>query len=106
MKYGTTGNYVLGLEIVLPDGTVINSGGKFVKQTVGYDITRLMTGSEGTLGVITRINLRLIALPPEQKTIVVSCESPEQPAEIVSKLSPGVRFLPCWNTWARRQWGL
>jgi len=45
-----------------------------------------MTGSEGTLGVITRINLRLIALPPEQKTIVVSCESPEQAAEIVSEI--------------------
>ena len=86
VKYGTTGNYVLGMEIVLPDGSVINSGGKFVKQSVGYDITHLMTGSEGTLGVITRINVRLIALPPEHKTIVVTCESPEQAAEMVAEI--------------------
>ncbi len=86
VKYGTTGNYVLGLEMVLPDGTVINSGGKFVKQSVGYDLTHLMTGSEGTLGVITRVNVRLIALPSAHRTIVVTCESPEQAAEIVSEI--------------------
>jgi glycolate oxidase len=53
IKYGTTGNYVLGLEVVLPDGSVINTGGICVKQSVGYNLTQLLTGSEGTLGVIT-----------------------------------------------------
>jgi len=86
VKYGTTGNYVLGLEFVLPDGTVINSGGKFVKQSVGYDLTHLMTGSEGTLGVITRVNVRLLPLPPAHRTLVVTCESPEQAAEMVAEI--------------------
>lgn len=86
VKYGTTGRYVLGLEVVLPDGTVIKSGGKFVKQSVGYDLTRLLTGSEGTLGVITRVNVRLLPLPPVHKTVVVVCETLDQAAEIVSEV--------------------
>ncbi|HNX28944.1 MAG TPA: FAD-linked oxidase C-terminal domain-containing protein [Syntrophomonadaceae bacterium] len=86
VKYGTTGNYVTGLEVVLPDGSIINPGGKFVKQSVGYDITHLMTGSEGTLGVITGVNLRLLPLPEANRTIVVVCESLEQAAEIVAEI--------------------
>jgi glycolate oxidase len=87
VKYGTTGNYVTGLEVVLPDGTVINPGGKFVKQSVGYDLTRLMTGSEGTLGVITRANLRLLPFPEANRTIVVVTDTLEQAAEIVSEIT-------------------
>ncbi|MEA1961298.1 MAG: FAD-linked oxidase C-terminal domain-containing protein [Bacillota bacterium] len=86
VKYGTTGNYVLGMEIVLPDGSIIHTGGKFVKQSVGYDLTHLMTGSEGTLGVISAINLRLLPLPEEHKTMVVVCETLDQAAEIVSEI--------------------
>lgn len=86
VKYGTTANYVLGLETVLPDGTVIKTGGKMVKQSTGYNITQLMTGSEGTLGVITKANLRLLPLPQAQKTAVVVCESLDQAAEIVSEI--------------------
>ncbi len=86
VKYGTTGNYVLGLEAVLPDGSIINTGGKFVKQSVGYDLTHLMTGSEGTLGVITGVNLRLLPLPEANKTVIVVCDSLEQAAEIVAEI--------------------
>lgn len=86
VKYGTTGNYVVGTETVLPDGSIIKTGGKIVKQSAGYDITHLMTGSEGTLGVITRANLRLLTLPPEHNTIVVSCESLDQAAKLVSTI--------------------
>ncbi|HOQ09726.1 MAG TPA: FAD-linked oxidase C-terminal domain-containing protein [Syntrophomonadaceae bacterium] len=86
VKYGTTGNYVTGLEVVLPDGSVIKTGGKFVKQSVGYDLTRLMTGSEGTLGIITKVHVRLLTLPPETRTMVVVCESLDQAAEIVSEI--------------------
>lgn len=86
VKYGTTGNYVTGLEVVLPDGSVIETGGKFVKQSVGYDLTHLMTGSEGTLGVITRVNVRLLTLPQAYRTVVVVCESLDQAAEIVSEI--------------------
>lgn len=86
VKYGTTGNYVTGLEVVLPDGSVINPGGKFVKQSVGYDITHMMTGSEGTLGVITGVNLRLLPLPEANRTVIVVCETLEQAAEIVAEI--------------------
>jgi len=86
VKYGTTGNYVLGLEVALPDGEAINPGGKCVKQSVGYDLTHLMTGSEGTLGVITRINLRLLPLPPAHKTVLVICETVEQAARLVTEI--------------------
>ena len=86
VKYGTTGNYVLGTRVVLPDGSIINTGGNFVKQSVGYDLTRLMTGSEGTLGVITEVNLRLLPLPPANKTVIVVCESLDQAAEIVATI--------------------
>ncbi len=86
VKYGTTGNYVTGLEAVLPDGSIITPGGKFVKQSVGYDITHLMTGSEGTLGVITAVNLRILPLPEANRTVIVVCETLEQAAEIVAEI--------------------
>lgn len=86
VKYGTTGNYVLGTEVVLPDGSIINSGGNFVKQSVGYNLTHLMLGSEGTLGVITGVNLRLLPLPQANKTVIVVCESLDQAAEIVAAI--------------------
>ncbi|MDI9481146.1 MAG: FAD-binding oxidoreductase [Syntrophomonadaceae bacterium] len=86
VKYGTTGNYVTGLEVVLPDGSVIKTGGKFVKQSVGYDLTHLMTGSEGTLGIITGVTVRLVPLPPAHRTVIVVCETLDQAAEIVSEI--------------------
>ncbi|MCX5993264.1 MAG: FAD-binding protein, partial [Chloroflexi bacterium] len=86
VKYGTTPNYVLGLEAVLPDGSVINTGGISVKQANGYNITQILTGSEGTLAVITRVNLRLLPLPPERKTMIVVCDSAQLAAEMVSRI--------------------
>ena len=70
VKYGTTKDYVLGLAAVLPDGSLIGYGGKSVKMSSGYDLARLLTGSEGTLAVITGITVRLLALPPERRTIL------------------------------------
>jgi len=86
VKYGTTGNYVLGLEVVLPDGQVINTGGICVKQSAGYDLSHLLTGSEGTLGVITKINLRILPLPKARKTVVVVCDSISLAARLVSEI--------------------
>ncbi|HYZ15414.1 MAG TPA: FAD-linked oxidase C-terminal domain-containing protein [Candidatus Acidoferrum sp.] len=63
LKYGVTGDYVLALEVVLPDGTVIRTGGRTVKNVTGYELRRLFTGSEGTLGTITEITLKLLAKP-------------------------------------------
>lgn len=63
LKYGVTRDYILGLEVVLADGRVIHTGGRTVKNVTAYDLTRLFTGSEGTLGVITAITVRLIPRP-------------------------------------------
>ncbi|HIQ00964.1 MAG TPA: FAD-binding protein, partial [Anaerolineales bacterium] len=68
LKYGVTGDYVLGLTVVLPDGRVLKTGGKAIKNVVGYDLTSLFVGSEGTLGVITEALLKLVAKPQFVRT--------------------------------------
>jgi len=70
VKYGVTKQYVLGLEVVLANGYIMNLGGVTVKNRTGYELIMLFTGSEGTLGVITKITLRLIPMPPAQKTMM------------------------------------
>ncbi len=69
-KYGVTRDYVMGLEVVTPQGELVTTGGKTVKSVTGYDLTRLYTGSEGTLGIITKIYLRLIPKPEAIKTLM------------------------------------
>ena len=68
LKYGVTGDYVKGLTVVLPDGEIIKTGGKPIKDVTGYDLTSLLVGSEGTLGVITEALLRLITKPKLMQT--------------------------------------
>ncbi|MDY6971053.1 MAG: FAD-linked oxidase C-terminal domain-containing protein [Thermodesulfobacteriota bacterium] len=70
VKYGVTRDYVLGLTVVLPTGEVIKTGVETVKGVAGYDLTRLIVGSEGTLAVITDITLRLVPKPEAQKTMI------------------------------------
>jgi len=72
VKYGVTSDYVLGLEVVLADGTALRLGGRTVKDVAGYDLKRLFVGSEGTLGVITEATLRLRPLPPPVSTFVAT----------------------------------
>jgi len=69
VKYGVTRDYLLGLEVVLPSGEVIRTGGKALKNVSGYDLTRLMCGSEGTLGILTEIILRLVPSAPAKATL-------------------------------------
>jgi len=69
LKYGVTRDYVLGLEVVLAGGAVLHLGGRTLKNVTGYDLVRLFTGSEGTLGVITEATLRLIPQPPARTTL-------------------------------------
>ena len=71
-KYGTTRHYVLGLEAVLPTGEIIRTGSKAVKNVVGYEVTQLLVGSEGTLAIFTEIILRLIPRPPAHATLRVT----------------------------------
>jgi len=69
VKYGVTKDYVLGLEVVLPTGEIITTGARTVKSVAGYDLTKLIVGSEGTLGVVTRITVRLLPLPETVRTL-------------------------------------
>jgi glycolate oxidase len=85
-KYGTTKRYVLGLEAVLPTGEIVNTGGKTVKNVVGYDLTQLLVGSEGTLAIITKIILRLIPRPPVQSTLRATFRDVESAVAAVASI--------------------
>ena len=85
-KYGVTRQYVLGLEAVLPTGEIIRTGGKTVKNVVGYDLTRLLVGSEGTLAILTQIILRLIPKPPVQATLRATFPSVRHAVDAVTRL--------------------
>lgn len=75
VKYGVTGDFVIGLEVVLADGQVMRTGRRTVKGVAGYDLTHLLVGSEGTLGVITEITVRLVPEPQQAHTLVASFAS-------------------------------
>jgi len=75
LKYGVTGDYVLGLTVVLADGRVLRTGGRVIKDVVGYDLTALFTGSEGTLGVITEALLKLVAKPRYTRTALIEFDA-------------------------------
>jgi glycolate oxidase len=93
VKYGVTRDYILGLEVVTPTGDIIRTGGETMKGVVGYDLTRLMVGSEGTLGVITKITVKLIPLPPAQKTMLVIFDSIRGASRAVSQIILG-KIIP------------
>ena len=93
VKYGVTKDYVLGLEVVLPTGEIIRTGGRTLKSVAGYDLTKLIVGSEGTLGIATTIILKLLPLPESVRTIAVSFESIEAAAAAVSSIIAD-RILP------------
>ncbi|MGQ9695833.1 MAG: FAD-binding oxidoreductase [Thermodesulfobacteriota bacterium] len=86
VKYGVTRDYLLGLEAVLPSGEVIKTGGRPIKNVTGYDITRLLCGSEGTLAVITKIIVKLIAKPEARRTLLVAFHSIEDASTTVSRI--------------------
>jgi glycolate oxidase len=75
LKYGVTGDYVLGLTVVLADGRVLKTGGKPIKDVTGYDLNSLFTGSEGTLGIATEVLLRLVSKPRHFKTALAEFNS-------------------------------
>jgi glycolate oxidase len=83
-KYGTTRRYVLGLEAVLPTGEIISTGGRCVKDVVGYDLTQLLVGSEGTLAIITKVILRLVPKPEARATLRATFRSVTDAVNAVS----------------------
>ncbi len=94
LKYGITRNYVMGLEVVLPDGEVLWTGNKCVKDVAGYSLRDLFIGSEGTLGVVTKVLLRLIPKPAAKKTMVATFNAMDQAAQCVSDII-AAQIIPC-----------
>ncbi len=86
VKYGVTKDYVIGLEFVTPQGEIINSGARVLKNVTGYNLTQLLIGSEGTLGVITKIYFKLIPLPKFKKVMFCAFNSIEDCASSVAKI--------------------
>jgi glycolate oxidase len=94
LKYGVTRNYVMGLEVILPDGEVLWTGNKCVKDVAGYSLKDLFIGSEGTLGVITKVLLRLIPKPQAKKTLVATFAQMDQAAQAISDII-AAQIIPC-----------
>ena len=84
VRYGTTKDYVSGLDLILPNGEVIQTGGKVLKDVTGYNLTQLIVGSEGTLAIVTRIILKLIPLPKLRVDFLIPFDSLEKAAQTVS----------------------
>lgn len=93
VKYGVTRDYLLGLELVLPTGPIIRTGTRTMKGVVGYDLTRLMAGSEGTLGIFTKIVVRLVPAPEAVRTLTAVFPKLEQAAESVCSILKN-RIIP------------
>jgi glycolate oxidase len=93
VKYGVTKDYVLGLEVVLPTGVIIRTGTRTAKSVAGYDITKLMVGSEGTLGIATKIIVKLLPLPESVRTLSAFFTTIESAATAASRIIAN-RILP------------
>jgi glycolate oxidase len=94
VKYGVTGRYVTGLEIVTPTGEIIQLGGKRVKDVTGYNLLQLMVGSEGTLGIFTKITLRLLPLPKCSVDLLCLFRTAEEAIGAVPKIMTGSGIVP------------
>jgi glycolate oxidase subunit GlcD len=94
LKYGTTRDYVLGLEAVLADGTIVELGGRTHKNKTGFDLHRLLVGSEGLLGIVTTATLKLLPLPPYRAALSVGFPSMTMAAQTIRAIFRS-GFLPC-----------
>ncbi|MDR3333449.1 MAG: FAD-binding protein [Treponema sp.] len=83
VKYGVTGRYILGLEMVTPQGEIVQLGGKLVKDVSGYDLKSLIVGSEGTLGIVTKAIVKLIGYPATKSDLLVLFKTPKEAIDVV-----------------------
>lgn len=93
-KYGVTGDYVRGVEAVLADGSIIRYGGKLHKNVTGYDLNKLLVGSEGTLGIITEITFKLVPRPRHQIDVLVPFDNLAQGVELCLRVIRDSRLMP------------
>lgn len=94
VKYGVTSRYVLGLEVITPTGKILDLGGKLVKDVTGYNLVQLMTGSEGTLGIFSKIILKLLPLPKYEVDLLCLFETPEKAVSAVPKIITEGGIIP------------
>jgi len=94
VKYGVTGRYVMGLEVVTPTGDVVELGGKRVKDVTGYDLKQLIVGSEGTLGIVTKVIIKLLPLPTAKEDLLVLFADVKSAISIVPEIMTNARIIP------------
>lgn len=94
IKYGVTGRYVTGLEVVLPNGEIATFGGKRVKDVTGYNMVQLMVGSEGTLGIFTKIYIKLLPLPKAKIDMMALFEDVQTAIDVVPRIMTEMRIIP------------
>ncbi|AZO93356.1 FAD-linked oxidase C-terminal domain-containing protein [Halocella sp. SP3-1] len=94
VKYGVTGSYIMGLEIVTPTGEIVQLGGKRVKDVTGYDLKQLIVGSEGTLGIITKAIVKLLPLPTEKVDLLVLFKDIKSAIEMVPTIMTRGGIIP------------
>lgn len=94
LKYGVTRDYVMGLEVILADGEAVSFGNKCVKDVAGYSMKDIFIGSEGTLGIITKLLLRLLPKPAAKKTLLATFSEMDAAAETVSAII-AAKIIPC-----------
>ena len=86
LKYGTTREYIRGIHAVLPGGQLLKDGGRYLKSATGYNLSQLFVGSEGTLGVLTQLTLRLLPKPQQTGTVLALFSTIEAAAALVNRL--------------------
>ena len=94
VKYGVTGQYILGVEMVTPEGEIVQLGGKLVKDVTGYSLVKLLIGSEGTLGIFTKIIIKLLPRPTEIVDLLVLFPDPETAIRMVPIIMTGAHVIP------------
>ncbi len=94
VKYGVTGRYVTGLDVVTPTGEIVELGGKLVKDVTGYNLIQLMIGSEGALGIFTKITLKLLPLPNASVDLLCLFKTPDEAIAVVPKIMTETGITP------------
>ncbi|MFN2362996.1 MAG: FAD-binding oxidoreductase [Halarsenatibacteraceae bacterium] len=94
VKYGVTGRYIMGMEVVLPNGEVVELGGKRVKDVTGYDLKKLMVGSEGTLGIVTKATVKLLPKPTKEVALLVLFDDAKTAISTVPKIMTETGIIP------------